>query len=541
MKEPKSLPGLLHIFTHERCTNLITQDLQRCPLHSIPAHINEAFVNDYQLGIGDMRGTPLQVAVARHYSDIAKFLLEKGAEVNISCAGASHPLHIVMSRYSWATKPEHMAIIEALLRNGADVSATSEVGESALHAAARIGSDLLELLLRAGANKDARDSRGRTVLDTAVLSRNLGIVKTCIAHGVSVNASDVNGDRTLHAAIRLHAAAQTKDQYAPVRTHNEFEIVELLLESGADVHATDASGKTALSVALECRSAVMVETCIMHGADVNARLDNGDGILHTAAKLASDPEMADFLLQSEFKTRRTRRLVERLFQSGVDIHATTAIGMTALDVVAATGGDSFRLTRTYIRKGAVVNANNGPSLLRCAVLSMDLDMTKLILDRGIDVNACDVEGESLLHKLCLEGDVNTYTRVRESRRYSPRPSSRLAGSRIWTMLRLILEQGADVNCRTGRGETTLHAMAQRTSVGTLEVELLLRYGADYKARDDQGNTALQIATKSRNSTVGKCLRRVIATATHSANWRLEHNGPEPDSPRTMGTNAPKTP
>lgn len=258
LKQPKSLPGILHIFTYERCASLIGQELARCPPHHLPVYINEAFQNDYELDFGDMRGTALQIAVARHYFGIAKYLLRKGAEVNISCAGAPHPLHIVMSRYSWATRPLDMVMMRALLHNEADISASNEAGESLLHAAARTDSDVFELLLQNGADIDARDARGRTVLDVAVISRDLSIVKTCIARGASAH----NGSRILHAAIRLCAASQTAGLHAPMRTHNGSEIVDLLLESGAEVNAKDNLGKTALIVALECRSAVMVRTCM---------------------------------------------------------------------------------------------------------------------------------------------------------------------------------------------------------------------------------------------------------------------------------------
>lgn len=506
LKQPKSLPGLLHIFTHERCASLIGQELT----HHLPVYINEAFLNDYQLGIGDMRGTALQIAVARHYCDITEYLLAKGAEVNTSCEGAPHPLHIVLSRYSWATKPQDMAMIEVLLHYGADTSASNEAGESVLHAAARIDSDVFEILLQNGADIDARDARGRTVLDVAVISRNLSIVKTCIARGASVN----HGSRTLHAAIKLDAASQTKSLHAPLRTQNGSEIVELLLKSGADVNAKDASGKTALIVALECRSAVMIRTCMQHGADINANLENGDGILHIAAKLASDHEMADFLLQSGSHIRRDVQLIEFLIQSGAEIHAMNVDGMTPLDVVVATGGNSLQLARAYILHGAVVNAHSGPSLLRRAVMSMDIEMTKCILAQGVDMNACDVDGETLLYKLCREGDANTHTKAREKRQCSSR-SNRLCARRTSALLKLVLEQGADVNRRNGRGETPLHAIAQRKSATKSEVELLLLHGADTEARDDQGNTAIQIAKLFRNPSVGRYIREANTTGTES--------------------------
>ena len=90
-----------------------------------------------------------------------------------------------------------------------------------------------------------------------------------------------------------------------------------------------------------------------------------------------------------------------------------ADGMTPLDVVVATGGNSLQLARTYILYGAVINARNGPKLLRYAVEESDLETAKLILGRGIDVNALDVDGQTLLNKLCLESDANAESHRRQ--------------------------------------------------------------------------------------------------------------------------------
>lgn len=141
--------------------------------------------------------------------------------------------------------------------------------------------------------------------------------------------------------------------------------------------------------------------------------------------------MADFLIQSGSHIRRDVQLVEFLIRSGADIHAMNADGMTPLDVVVATGGNSLQLARTYILHGAVVNAHSYPSLLHHAVLSMDIEMTNCILARGVDVNACDVDGETLLYKLCLEGDANAHTKAGGTRRYFPSPPNNLRVSQCF--------------------------------------------------------------------------------------------------------------
>jgi ankyrin repeat protein len=166
---------------------------------------------------------------------------------------------------------------------------------------------------------------------------------------------------------------------------------------------------------------------------------------------------------------------------------------------------------------------------------MDFDIAKLVLDRGVDVNFCDTDGQTLLHKLCLEGDKNTHNEWRVSRPIVPPPSSEFGGSDICSMLRLVLEHGADVHSRNSCGETPLHAIAQRRNVAEWEIKLLLIHGATTIARDNQGYTALQVANKHRNMRVSTDMCRLMITKYYSVRASLEQNQqitprPATDSP-----------
>ena len=73
-------------------------------------------------------------------------------------------------------------------------------------------------------------------------------------------------------------------------------------------------------------------------------------------------------------------------------------------------------------------------------------------------------------------------------------------SKIATVLRLLLEHGADVNARRKNGFTPLHIAS---IFGILEVvRLLLEHGADVKAEDNRSRTALRVA-EDRPSRTGR--------------------------------------
>ncbi|MDE2875235.1 MAG: ankyrin repeat domain-containing protein [Gemmatimonadota bacterium] len=111
---------------------------------------------------------------------IVTALIDAGADVDARVTGASIPL--MMEGAATMTIPEergatvlHMAarrggnpgIIEALVRAGADLEARDRRGQTALHVAARRAAAAFEMLLELGADPAALDDNGRTPMDHA--------------------------------------------------------------------------------------------------------------------------------------------------------------------------------------------------------------------------------------------------------------------------------------------------------------------------------------------------------------------------------------
>lgn len=106
---------------------------------------------------------PLGLAIFFGNRELAKVLIEKGADVNASSANAQRvaPLHAA------AAVCDH-EVIRMLLERGADPNARQQNDFTPLHTAASRGDvEMAKLLLAYGANRDARTVGGTTVADIA--------------------------------------------------------------------------------------------------------------------------------------------------------------------------------------------------------------------------------------------------------------------------------------------------------------------------------------------------------------------------------------
>ena len=152
----------------------------------------------------------------------------------------------------------HLAIVQYLVENGADVNAKMDSGTTALHSAtyfehvfdAKGGERVynaglhetrnsgrlavVQYLVGQGADAGATDNGGATALHWAAQYGHLAVVQYLVGQGVDVGATDNGGATALHwAASVLYGV------------WDHLAVVQYLVENGADVMARDNSGKTA--------------------------------------------------------------------------------------------------------------------------------------------------------------------------------------------------------------------------------------------------------------------------------------------------------
>jgi hypothetical protein len=131
-----------------------------------------------------------------------------------------------------------VAQAELLLNQGANVNATCNQGPALICALTTAEAvPLLKLLLSHGANPDLTDDQGNTALMRAARWNDLPSATYLLENHANINVVAKDGSTALIQACQ-HDHHDTKEQ-----------MIQLLVEQGADINATDTRGETALTYA----------------------------------------------------------------------------------------------------------------------------------------------------------------------------------------------------------------------------------------------------------------------------------------------------
>lgn len=138
--------------------------------------------------------------------------------------------------------PESLPLLRAMLAHGADLRATTDHRQNALHIAAYVGRwHTMELLLQQGADVNAKSDDNLTPLLWAAESEDAHSIRLLLARGANPNAQDTGGKTALHRAVRPLFASN-------MQTAATSMVLELLAH-GADPDLPDRNGETPLMLA----------------------------------------------------------------------------------------------------------------------------------------------------------------------------------------------------------------------------------------------------------------------------------------------------
>ena len=321
--------------------------------------------------------SPLALACERGDFDIVAVLLQNGAKPDVGSDTGSRPLHAGVVGHS-------LSIVQALIRKGVDINAKGNAGWTPLQVAVAEGqSSIASVLIASGAKVDIRKDDGATALHIAASKDNVGMIDILLAGGADVGVLTDAAETCLHWAVAGDAVQTTRRLLAqkmdpsqkndigqtPLHLSAEnLEISSLLLGAGSDPRVqTTEGGYTPAHLAAMNGSKNVLELLLNNGADMEARGTNGPTPLHLAAQ-EGHQDCCDLLL-SRGADREARdgwsqtplwlaagkgktEAVELLLQHGADVKAQNVMGSTPLHEACRHG--YLGVTRLLVSGGAKI-------------------------------------------------------------------------------------------------------------------------------------------------------------------------------------------
>ncbi len=363
--------------------------------------------------------TALMIAAENGNAEIAKVLINAGANVNARGYGGITPLMI-------ASGLGTTGVMEVLLQSGADISVKDETGSHALGMAAEKGqSEAVKMLIAHGAVVDAIQGNGATSIMIAAQNGHLDVVRVLLG---------------AHAKIDVIAKENDVTTLMIAATKGYLEIAKLLIQNGADVNQKNKDGVTALAPAVQENQLEIVNLLIDKGVKVN------DEYYNSTTRQYDTPLMIA-------SWNGSNAVIDILIKHDAIVnYKTKGDGLFALAIAAQRGFvDTVEL---LLSKNANIDQKNtlGATALILAASENHPDIVKLLLDNGAKYEYVTTNG---LIPLFTAVDGNSYDSVK-----------------------YLLEAGANPNIKAKLDGKTCTNLAYARERGFDDIaELLLKYGA----------------------------------------------------------------
>lgn len=342
-------------------------------------------------------------------------------------------------------------------------------------ASMRIGNaEVVATLLAAGANPNVLRSDGSTALLITASNGDTEAVKALLGAGADPNFALPNGQTVLMSAA----------------VNGQAKIVDVLLDAGADINAIFPEGRFgAFALAVDAKKMRIALQLLRRGAQPSfgdsdtlplAVAEYGSLELLREIDAQGGSKLAAFGARSAFVAARNKdpEVLDYLLSHGIDLSAGNDLGYTPL---------------------ILATVANHPSLVQRYV------------DRGDDLNARDIDGETAL-SLAIEKDLPLVAHIlraanAETKNYGDVPIAEAmcrasSEGALGTILNL-RDQGGSINCTDEQGNTPLMLSARAGFVGV--VRSLYHLGADINQKNLAGKSASNLAKEADQEKVLKTL------------------------------------
>ena len=396
-------------------------------------------------------------------------LIKQGADPNTKGPNEETALMI-------AIEEGHKDIVQLFIKKGVDPEFINPALVDAVYYRHK---EIVQLLLEKGANPNIKDAvEDMPVLAMALQNKDKEIAKLLIEKGADPNTVFTitkKAEFTHIPYLKEHIISwrQYKLTVLIMATHNgDKEIVQLLIEKGADLNAKDSEHRTALSYAIYNGHKEIVQLLLNKGADYDitklliiAIEEGHNDIVHFLLDKEPDSNIQRHLLLKPALSSGNNEIAQLLLENGVDPNTEDKYG-TALKAAAHTG--NAKGVQLLIDWGVEINSKSesARSAFTAAVSHTQIEIVKIFFKYGMDPNYATPYGITPL-MLATQFD------------YKPE------------LAMILIKNKADPNTQGLGGNTALMMATINDSKNVAQI--LLDNGADPNITNDDGETALTIA------------------------------------------------
>lgn len=314
---------------------------------------------------------PLQLAIATRNAQWVDVVLDLGADINRTGANTRQALHL-------AVDMGDDEIVERLLGRGADPNTIDGAKQSPLHLLVRRSRShdknardtdmkILRLLLARGGDPDMKDRYGYSAVWNAQRYRREGLLKTMLDHGAEPD---------IFLAIQRGMNDVVSKHIAEARESSKL---------GQLFKSVNPQGDTPVHFAVRRQKPEILELLIESGANVNVKANSEITPLHQACRLGNV------------------ELVQALVDASVDVNSVTAPGriskgwgqqfyngsQTPLHFAVESG--NVETVALVLKQGVELNSQDffGRTAMHLAVMQDNLPIVKQLTEHGAHLNlAC---------------------------------------------------------------------------------------------------------------------------------------------------------
>ncbi|XP_034949607.1 putative ankyrin repeat protein RF_0381 [Chelonus insularis] len=303
-------------------------------------------------------------------------------------------------------------------------------------------------------NIHTREADGSTALQIALLIDDIEMVRFLLEHEADPNQCYVSGNWEgcfpLHFALSVRSSAMAM----------------LLIDYGADIFAKSPSVLPAICVAIINNRLCVLRYLMNNGLSPDTLIDDNISLLSYAV-LKGNIRIVRCILA---------------YKPSLNLHQNQ---QALLNSIHRSGNCSKRLVKMLYKYGFTLQpAEINPDLIYKAIINGHYEAVQDLLKLGvspdfkISSHSQKEKNEQILHNAVRSGEIK--------------------------IVRLLLENGANVNLRNENGITPIINAAWKNNLGM--IKLLLKYGADVTNADSSGRTVLHF-------TIMGCIDHIYTSLT----------------------------